>query len=348
MNTKAQERQEKIQQITERLHQGIHELFSSERYREYLDTMSKFSHYSSNNILLIMLQRPDATAVAGYRAWEQKFERHVNPGSKGIAIIEPAPWKKTFLVSETDENGNVLYDANGSEIIKEVERVVQSFKVGYVFAYEDTTGKPLPEIADKLQGSVKNYDELMNAIQAVCPAPIIFEPITNGANGYYSHTTDTIHVSSDLSDAMKIKTLIHEFAHREAHSLVAGTDKESNRMEREVTAESVAYTVCSAFGLDTKSYSFGYIAGWSKGQELNELQNKMEVIRKTAHSIISAVEQEMEKQRMDQSHPKSIPDEESQAAPSVSETIIMNTAVFQSDPITVPATEVKHHYRRHR
>lgn len=299
----AQERkdnQEKIKEITEKLHNGIEDLFKSGRYKEYLDTMSKFSQYSFNNIMLIAIQRPDATAVAGYKAWEQKFDRHVQPGSKGIAIIEPVPWKKKLYETVRDEDGNPKLDENGNEIKHEVQRVVQNFKLGYVFAYEDTDGKPLPEIVSKLQGDVKDYDSIMAAIQAACPAPIVFEEIHNGANGYYDLVNDSIHVDSRLSQAMRIKTSIHEFAHREAHALTTGIDKDANRVEREVTAESVAYTVSSFLGMDTSEYSFGYVAVWSQGKELKELQAKMEVIRKTANSIISSLETELEKQQINQ------------------------------------------------
>lgn len=299
----AQERkdnQEKIKEITEKLHDGIQNLFESGKYQEYLDTMAKFSNYSFNNIMLIMIQRPDATAVAGYRAWEQKFERHVQPGSKGIAIIEPVPWKKKFYEVLKDEKGNPITDENGDVVKIEIPKVVQNFKLGYVFAYEDTEGKPLPEIVTKLQGSVENYDSLMEAIKAACPSKITFEEIHNGANGYYHLLDDTIHVDSRLSQAQAIKTTIHEFAHRQAHSLTEGTDKNANKLEREVTAESVAYTVCSALGLDTSAYSFGYVAGWSEGKELKELQAKMEVIRKTANSIITSIEAELEKQQINQ------------------------------------------------
>ena len=289
------EQDEKIKELTEKLHEGIQELYQSDKYRDYLRTMAKFTNYSFNNTILIWAQRPDASAVAGYRAWQTKFGRTVNPGAKGIMIYEPTSFKRTLHEVVTDPDGNPVLDQDGNKVTREVERTFPSFKVGYVFSYEDTSGKPLPSIVSILNQDVDNYDTLMNALQTVSPAPIRFEPVPGTANGYYDLVKREICVDSSLPQLQKIKTAIHEIAHSVAHDLVDGIDQGATRRDQEVTAESVAFVVCSYLGLDTSDYSFGYIGGWSSGMELKELQTKMEVIRKAANTIISGIEAELMK-----------------------------------------------------
>ncbi len=290
------ERVDKVKELTEQLQEGITQLYQSDRYMDYLRTMSKFHNYSANNCLLIALQRPDATAVAGYRAWETKFNRHVKKGSNGIAILEPAPWKKKVKQAVYDEAGKPILGPDGEPIKQEVEYMVQSFKVGHVFAYEDTEGEPLPTMVDLVTQEVKDYDRTMEILQKISPVPIHLHEINNGSNGYYHHVTRDIHVRNDLPQGQTVKTTIHEMAHALLHDKVIGEDQEANQREREVCAESCAFVVCNYMGLDTSSYSFGYIGGWSKGHELKELQAKMELIRKTANTIISGIESEVLRQ----------------------------------------------------
>ena len=287
---------EKIQELTEKLQNGIQELYDSEKYRDYLRTMAKFHHYSFNNSLLIWAQRPDATAVAGYRAWQTKFERTVNPGAKGIMIYEPSNFKRTLREIVTDEDGNPVLDKDGNKVTRAVEKTFPTFKVGYVFAYEDTTGKPLPSIVSIVDKEVDNFNSVMNAMQKVSPAPIRFDSVDGGANGYYNLLKREIVVKDTLPQAQKIKTAVHEVAHSILHDKIDGLDQEANKREMEVSAESVAFVVCSYLGLDTNEYSFGYVAGWSAGKELKELQTKMEIIRSTAHTIISGIEAEILKE----------------------------------------------------
>ena len=300
MAQERKEKNEKIKEITEQLHEGIKDLFESEKYKNYLRVMSRFTNYSFNNTVLIALQRPDASAVAGYRAWETKFDRHVKPGSKGICIIEPTPWKKKGYEVVKDEDGNPKLDADGNEIKKEVQYVVQNFKLGYVFAYEDTDGKPLPSIVTKLQGDVSDYDTFLKILQEVSPVPVVFEEIDNGAYGYYRLDTKDIHIDSRLPQLQTLKTLTHEIAHSICHAADTGEDKEANRFEREVTAESVAFTVLSYYNFTVSDYSFGYIAGWSSGKQLKELQQKMDIIRKTANGLISAIDEKLMIHEMNQ------------------------------------------------
>ncbi len=289
------DQKEKIKELTEQLQEGVKSLFDSDKYREYLQAMAKFHNYSFNNSLLIWAQRPDASAVCGYRGWQTKFGRTVNPGAKGIMIYEPASYKRTLREVVTDENGDPILDKDGNKVTQPVERTFPTFKVGYVFAYEDTTGKPLPSIVSILDQDVDNYDTLMNALQTVSPAPIRFEPVPGTANGYYDLVKREICVDSSLPQMQKLKTSIHEIAHGLLHDKVTGEDPLATQRDMEVSAESVAFVVCSYLGLDTSDYSFGYVGGWSAGKELKELQQKMEVIRKAANTIISGIEAELMK-----------------------------------------------------
>ena len=297
MKQERKDKNEKIQELTEKLQTGIQELYDSDKYRDYLRTMAKFHHYSFNNSLLIWAQRPDASAVCGFRGWQTKFGRTVNPGAKGIMIYEPSNFKRTLREVVTDEDGNPVLDKDGNAVTRAVERTFPTFKVGYVFAYEDTSGeKPLPSIVSIVDKEVSNFDEVFAALQKVSPAPIRFDSVDGGANGYYNLLKREIVVKDTLPQAQKIKTAVHEVAHSILHDKIDGLDQEANKREMEVSAESVAFVVCSYLGLDTSEYSFGYVGGWSAGKELKELQTKMEIIRKAANTIISGIEAETMKE----------------------------------------------------
>ena len=289
---------EKVKELTEKLQAGIQELYDSEKYRDYLCAMAKFHHYSFNNSLLIWAQRPDASAVAGYRAWQTKFQRTVNPGAKGIMIYEPASYKRTLREVVTDADGNPLYDEDGNKITQAVERTFPTFKVGYVFAYEDTTGKPLPSIVSIVDKEVDNFDSVMDALRKISPAPIRFDSVDGGANGYYDLVNREIVVKDTLPQAQKIKTAVHEVAHSILHDKIDGLDQEATKNEMEVEAESVSFCVAAWLGLDTSEYSFGYISGWSASKELVELQRKMEIIRSTANMIITGIDGELMQQQI--------------------------------------------------
>ncbi len=294
----AKDQKEKVKELTEKLHEGIKNLFESDRYRDYLKTMAKFHNYSFNNSLLIWAQRPDASAVAGYRAWQTKFGRTVNPGSKGIMIYEPASYKRTLREKVLDLDGNPIKDKDGNDVTRQVERTFPTFKVGYVFAYEDTSGKPLPSIVSILDKDVDNFDSVMDALRKISPAPIRFDNVDGGANGYYDLVKREIVVKASLPQAQKIKTAVHEISHSILHDKIDGLDQEADKRSMEVSAESVAFVVCSWLGMDTSEYSFGYVGGWSAGKELKELQQKMEVIRSTASMIISGLDGELMQQQI--------------------------------------------------
>ena len=287
---------EKIKELTEQLHDGIKNLFESDRYRDYLQAMAKFHNYSFNNSLLIWAQRPDASAVAGYRAWQTKFGRTVNPGAKGIMIYEPSSYKRTLREVVTDEDGNPVLDKDGNKVTRAVEKTFPTFKVGYVFDCSDTSGRPLPSIVSILDRDVDNFDSVMDALRKISPAPIRFDSVDGGANGYYDLVNREIVVKDTLPQAQKIKTAVHEVAHSILHDKIDGLDQEADARSREISAESVAFVVCSWLGLDTSEYSFGYVGGWSAGKELKELQQKMEKIRTTASIIITGIDGELMQQ----------------------------------------------------
>ena len=287
---------QKVQEITEKLEQGIKELFESEKYKTYLNTMSKFHNYSFNNTMLIAMQKPDATLVAGFKAWQKNFDRHVKKGEKGIRILAPAPYKIKEEQEKLDPvTGEIMLDKNGIPITEEVEIKIPAFRVVPVFDVSQTDGKELPDIGiNELSGSVEDYEDFMQALTEVSPVPITYEDIDGHAKGYF-HTTDhRIAIQEGMSQSQTVKTAIHEVAHAKLHDrernqdIVAVLDKDRNT--KEVEAESVAYTVCQHFGIDTSDYSFGYIAGWSSDRDIKELKSSLDTIRKTASELITGIE----------------------------------------------------------
>lgn len=278
-----------MKEITERLEQGVKELFTSERYTEYLRTMAQFHNYSFNNKVLIAAQRPNATLVAGYQAWQKKFNRQVKRGEKGIQIIAPAPVKEYEEREKLDENGEIILKPDGQPETETVEYVIPRFRVATVFDYAQTYGEPLPGIdIDELTASVENYALFMEAIRQVSPVPIRFDEIESDAKGFYSSTNKEIIIQNGMSESQTMKTAIHEVTHAKLHDrdIMAGLGEQKDQTTKEVEAESVAFTVCNALGLDTSDYSFPYIAGWSSGMELKELRSSMDTIRHTAAEFL--------------------------------------------------------------
>ena len=299
---KSESRADRIKAITDKLEAGIAALFQSETYKAYLSTMSKFHNYSLNNTLLIAMQRPDATLVAGYQAWQKQHQRHVRKGEKGIQIIAPSPYKAKKEREVLDPaTGRPKLDAQGKPVKETVEVEYPAFRVATVFDVSQTEGKELPSLGvNELSGRVDGYSRLLTALKDICPVPIGFEQIESGAKGYYHTTEQRIALQEGMSEMQTVKTLIHEMAHQKLHS----HEKEKPREERltarskEVEAESVAYTVCQHFGIDTSDYSFGYIAGWSSGKETAELKESLGKIRDAASELITGIEEklaEMEK-----------------------------------------------------
>ena len=290
---------EKLKEITDRLEQGIAELFDSERYREYLKVMSKFHNYSFNNTLLIAMQKPDASLVAGFSAWKNNFGRNVMKGQKGIKIIAPSPFKIRQEVEKIDPHTQKpIIGKDGKPVTEEKEVKIPAYKVVSVFDVSQTEGKELPDIAvDELTGDVDRYKDFFAALEKTSPVPIAFENIGGGSHGYYHLEDKRIAINEGMSELQTLKTTIHEIAHAKLHDIDLNAPKDEqprvDRRTREVEAESVAYTVCQHYGLDTSDYSFGYVAGWSSGRELSELKSSLETIRSAAAEIINSIDENL-------------------------------------------------------
>ena len=282
--------------IMQSLESGVEELFTSNRYQEFLKTMAKFHNYSFNNTMLIAMQRPDATLVTSYKNW-QSMGRQVMKGEKGITIIAPAPYKKMKEKEVLDENQRPIMGTDGKPKTEQVEVTVPHFKAVTVFDIAQTSGEPIQTLAPELlTAAVQDFDSFMQAIQKISPVPIRFDEIDGNANGYYHNADKEIVIKKGLSESQTLKTTIHETAHAKLHDkeIMESLGVEKDRLTKEVEAESVAYCVCSSFGLDTSDYSFPYIAGWSSSREMKEMKASMDVIRKTAGEMIDQLTEELE------------------------------------------------------
>lgn len=284
MNDTAISQADKVKALTDQLKEGVQEVFSSGNYAEYLSTLSRFHRYSFRNSMLIYLQNPDATRVAGFNAWKT-LGRSINKGEKGLQILAPSPYKITIDATH-DENGNLLPEP----VKKQVQRM--AFKVTYVFDVSQTSGKELPELAHRLTGDVGKYDHLMAALQKISPYPIAFDEIARaGTNGFCDYEAQRIVIRKGVSQEQAVKTTVHEIAHALLHSNKTGLERD--RQAFEVQAESVAYVVCQHFGIDSSQYSFGYVAGWSGSVQLEVLEQSLTVIQNGALQIIDSAEMEL-------------------------------------------------------
>jgi antirestriction protein ArdC len=294
----AENTKEKLKEITDKLEAGIKGLFESGQYAAYLKTLSKFHNYSFNNCVLIAMQKPDATHIAGYTAWQQNFKRQVMKGEKGIKIIAPSPYKMKKEQEQIDpRSGSVVVGKDGKPLMEEVEVKVPAFKIATVFDISQTDGEPLPEIGvNELTGDVDNYSDFFKALEKSSPVPIGIEDIASGAKGYYEQVDKRIALNAGMSELQTLKTAIHEIAHARLHDIDKNAPENVPRPDsttREVEAESVAFTVCAHYGLDTSDYSFGYIAGWSGDKEMDALKQSLETIRTEAGAIITVVDGHM-------------------------------------------------------
>ena len=287
---------DKVKEITDKLEAGIQALFESETFKNYLKTLSKFHDYSLNNTILIAMQKPDATLVAGYTAWQKNFGRQVQKGEQGIRILAPTPYKKQMEVDRVDPvTRQPILNPDGSTAKELKEVMVPAFKVVNVFDVSQTDGRPLPTIGvDELTGNVSNYEMFFEALKKACPVPISFEDIPSGAKGYYHTVDQRIALQEGMSEVQTVKTLIHEMAHQKLHSIdpkeLPLEEPRLTRNAKEVEAESVAYTVAQHYGIETSDYSFAYIAGWSQGKDTPELKASLDRIRKAADEMITAID----------------------------------------------------------
>ena len=298
-----QTEKQKVQELTDKLERGLTELFSSDSYKNYLSTMSKFHNYSFNNTLLIAMQKPEASLVAGYKAWQKNFDRHVNKGEKAIRILAPAPYK---IKEERDKidpvTQEIMLDRDGNPQKEEVEITIPSFRAVSVFDVSQTDGKPIPQLeAKELLSDVEGYQDMIHAVEAVSPVPIEMEEIAGESKGYFDREARRIAVQENMSESQTLKTMIHEVAHSMLHNKEMEQDEQArkDRNTKEVEAESIAYTVCQHFGVDTSENSFGYIAGWSSGRDTKELKSSMDTIRRAASELITGIEEQLEEIRRD-------------------------------------------------
>ena len=301
MPEKPGKNREQLKEITDRIEAGIRDIFESgdmEKYRNYLRTMSRFHNYSLNNQALIHLQRPDATFVAGYNRWRDKFSRHVLRGEKGITIIAPTPYKKKIEQEKLDPDTKLpILDADGKIVTEEKEIEIPMFRPVKVFDYAQTDGKPLPErVASpvaNLTGSVENYEAFMEALRRSSPVPVEVKPLSADMDGYFSPKSQSITLREGMSEVQTVSAAVHEIAHAKLHNYglqQAAERKAKSRNAEEVEAESISFMVCAYFGIETGANSFGYVATWSKNAELPEFRASLDTISKTANGIITDVE----------------------------------------------------------
>ena len=287
----------KLDTIMKALEEGVEKVFTSEKYQMYLQTMAKFHNYSFNNTLLIAMQRPDATLLAGYQTWQKKFHRHVKRGEKGIKIIAPVPVKEKRQVEKIDEETQeIVIGIDGQPETETVERILPRFRVTTVFDISQTEGEPLPTLeVNELVGDVFIYEDFMKGLEEISPVPFQFQEIDSGAKGYYSNAEKLVAIQTGMSQAQTMKTAVHETAHAILHDrdVMEENGITKDRMTKEVESESVAYVVCNHFGLDTSDYSFNYVAGWSSDKEMPELRSSMDTIRLTSSQLIADITEKL-------------------------------------------------------
>ena len=298
-----QSSKDRLREITAGIEEGIKQLFDSEKYAQYLQTMSRFHRYSVNNVMLIHSQKPNATRVAGFNKWRDDFGRHVKRGEKGIQIIAPIFYKKKIEEMKRDPDTDApILDKDGKAIFEEKEVKVPMFKVVSVFDVSQTEGRPLPELAANLTGDVKQFEIFMEALRRSAPVPIEFKPMDESMDGYFNEAAQNIAIREGMSEVQTVSAAIHEIAHSKLHNYekaqaeaVAGDENaeqpvKKDRRTEEVEAESISYTVCQYYGIETGENSFGYIASWSKDKELKELRASLETINKTSAELIDDVD----------------------------------------------------------
>lgn len=268
-----------IKETLKSLEEGVKDIYDSDRYKNFLDVMSRFHTYSLNNQMLIQMQRPEATYVAGYKDWQKKFKRQVNQGERGIKILAPYTYNIDVPTDKSDEFGNVIY----------VKKKMINFKIAYVYDVSQTSGTELPSLANPLEASVSGYDTLFSAIKEISDYDIEFAN-TAPAKGYCVPAERVIRINEGMSQAQTIKTAIHEVAHERLHS-----EGDIDKRQAEVEAESIAYVVCSRLGIDTSDYSFEYIAAWAQSKESNYLKDSLSRIRAEAVEMIGLMEGHLDK-----------------------------------------------------
>lgn len=317
----AEQNKARLKEITDSIETGIRELFQSDKYRQYLSTMSRFHRYSVNNVMLIHMQKPDATHVAGFNKWRDNFGRNVRKGEKGIKIIAPTPYKKKIEEAKLDPDTKLpMLDADGNAIMEEKTIQIPMYKVVSVFDVSQTEGKPLPELAEKLTGNVQEYEAFMEALKRSTPVPIRIEPMGADMDGYFSASEQRIAIRDGMSQVQTVSAVVHEIAHSKLHNYQkeqeqAALENEAappvprkSRETEEIEAESISYAVCAYYGVETGANSFGYLATWSKDKELSALRESLETINKTSSGLISDIDRNyrdiMKERGLDKAEPE--------------------------------------------
>ena len=323
--------------IQKKLEDGVRDIFTSEKYREYISAMSRFPRYSINNSILIVSQLPEASLVCGFKKWQTDFNRTVNKGEHGIMILAPIKGKTEVEEEVFDENNRAVLDAEGRQKTETVMREYQTFRPVYVFDVSQTSGDPIPTLTERLERDVDSFDEMKQILMEISPVPVTFEVIDSGANGYYAPSSEKIVIDERLPQLQMIKTMIHEIAHA---TLKHGSKEDKwDRQTKEGQAESVAYWVSQMMGLDTSEYSFGYISGWSKDKEMSELKENLDIIKHTADSISASIEEKIKALHSDR-----VDTAEEMPLPKVSE----DTAVFTAVPHKKDSREILRIWNRHK
>lgn len=294
--------------ILKKLEEGVKDIFQTEKYKNYLQTMSKFHKYSANNSLWLFFQNPAATHVAGFNTWKKEFNRYVKKGEKSMTVLAPCPYKVKVDMEVIDpKTQKRVIGADGKPITEPKEFIKQAFKPVPVFDISQTEGEPLPKLTYNLEGDIHNYNKMMFAIKSLSPVPISFETLTK-ENGYYHLVDKRIVIKQGMSQKQTLKTALHEVAHAILHDVdimpegkISAADKpfQKDSGTREVEAESIAFVVCQHFGIDTSEYSFGYLAGWSATKEVPELKASLETIRATANQCITFLEEKVKELGLD-------------------------------------------------
>ncbi len=291
-----QNNKDRLKEITASIEDGIKALFQSDNYAQYLQTMSRFHRYSVNNQVLIHMQKPDATLVAGFNKWKNQFGRNVVKGEHGIKIIAPTPFKKKIEQEKLDPDTQLpVLDADGKVVTEEKTIQIPMYRPVTVFDVSQTEGKPLPQLAHDLAGNVANYDMFMEALRRSSPVPISIEVMNGKMDGYFDLEHQDIAIRKGMSEVQTVSAVIHEMGHALLHNRTKETEQtaEQEKLSRnteEVQAESISYAVCAYYGIATGENSFGYIASWSKDKTLPELRESLEIINKTAGGLINDID----------------------------------------------------------
>lgn len=281
------ERNEKIQALSKKLMDGVQQTFGSNRFKQYLKTMSVFHDYSPRNVALIFIQNPTATYVAGFEEWK-KLGRHVRRGETGISIFVPTKTTVKMEKPILDDNDDPVFGDDSSPKTEKVEKIRFRFSPVTVFDISQTDGEPLPALCKELQGAIPNFQQIFSAVEKLSPYKIVFEPMPNDDNGCCSHKDKIIALKPGMSDAQIVKTLLHEYTHAVLHK-----DTEKSKGQKEIEAEGIAFIVSELLGVDTSDYSFDYVSVWSHGMDTDQLLNVLEGIQTDANKIISSIDAEM-------------------------------------------------------